>query len=196
MIRLSESMARMHCQDEVKQKHVNEAFRLLNKSIIRVETPDIQFEEDEEEVHMEEDNQEEQPAGMVNGNLANGHQEEEDTTGQAKKPSLRLSYEEYRRLANLIVLFLRGEEGKQSEDEVSLRKSDVVNWYLKEIEEDIETEQQLEEKKFLIDKVLGRLIHHDHVLLALKDAGSSEKKSGEEEDEDPFLVVHPNFVVE
>ena len=34
---------------QVQPKHVKEAFRLLNKSIIRVETPDIQFDEDEEE---------------------------------------------------------------------------------------------------------------------------------------------------
>ena len=30
---------------QVQPKHVKEAFRLLNKSIIRVETPDIQFDE-------------------------------------------------------------------------------------------------------------------------------------------------------
>ena len=34
---------------QVQPKHVKEAFRLLNKSIIRVETPDVQFDEDEEE---------------------------------------------------------------------------------------------------------------------------------------------------
>ena len=34
---------------QVHPKHVKEAFRLLNKSIIRVETPDIDFEEPEEQ---------------------------------------------------------------------------------------------------------------------------------------------------
>ena len=54
MIRLSEAMARLHCQEEVKPKHVKEAFRLLNKSIIRVETPDINFDDDEDqEQHLE-----------------------------------------------------------------------------------------------------------------------------------------------
>ena len=33
----------------MQPKHVKEAFRLLNKSIIRVETPDVQFDEDDEE---------------------------------------------------------------------------------------------------------------------------------------------------
>lgn len=49
MIRLSESLTRLHCQDTVTPKHVKEAYRLLNKSIIRVETPDIQFNDEEEE---------------------------------------------------------------------------------------------------------------------------------------------------
>ena len=49
MIRLSEAMARLYCQEEVKPKHVKEAFRLLNKSIIRVETPDINFDEEEDQ---------------------------------------------------------------------------------------------------------------------------------------------------
>lgn len=33
----------------MQPKHVKEAFRLLNKSIIRVETPDIQFDDENEE---------------------------------------------------------------------------------------------------------------------------------------------------
>ena len=45
-------------------------------------------------------------------------------------------------------------------DEDGLRRSDLVNWYLKEIEKDIESEKELAEKKLLIDKVLDRLIHH------------------------------------
>ena len=35
MLRLSEAFARLHCSDTVSKKHVQEAYRLLNKSIIR-----------------------------------------------------------------------------------------------------------------------------------------------------------------
>ncbi len=34
--------------EQVQPKHVKEGFRLLNKSIIRVETPDINFDEEED----------------------------------------------------------------------------------------------------------------------------------------------------
>lgn len=38
----------------MQPKHVKEAFRLLNKSIIRVEQPDVHLEEDEEKDKQEE----------------------------------------------------------------------------------------------------------------------------------------------
>jgi Predicted ATPase involved in replication control, Cdc46/Mcm family len=46
MIRLSEALARLHCEDTVLPRHVREAFRLLKKSIIHVETEDVIFDED------------------------------------------------------------------------------------------------------------------------------------------------------
>lgn len=38
----------------MQPKHVKEAFRLLNKSIIRVEQPDVHLEEEEKEDKQEE----------------------------------------------------------------------------------------------------------------------------------------------
>lgn len=201
MIRLSESMARMHCCDEVQPKHVKEAFRLLNKSIIRVETPDINLEQEDQ---MEEEEQHEEgnvPNGVngvnginghvdgVNGHVngVNGHSESQP------KPSLRLSFTEYRRISNLLVLHLR--KAEEVEEEEELKKSAVVNWYLKEIEADIESEEDLINKKALVEKVIHRLVHYDHILIELSQAGlkGSEPTSTEEE---AVLVVNPNYTLE
>lgn len=46
LVRLSEALAKLECQDEVTERHVNEARRLLSKSIVRVEQPDIELDED------------------------------------------------------------------------------------------------------------------------------------------------------
>nr|XP_020504948.1 DNA replication licensing factor MCM6 [Labrus bergylta] len=207
MIRLSEGMARMHCCDEVQPKHVKEAFRLLNKSIIRVETPDINLEQEDE---LEEEQQQQQqedgnavPNGVnginghdngVNGhangtNGMNGHAE----PGSEPKPSLRLSFHDYRRISNLLVLHLRKVE--EAEEEEELKKSAVVNWYLKEIESEIDSEEELVNKKGLIEKVLHRLVHYDHILIELSQAGlkGSESVSAEEE---AVLVVNPNYTLE
>ncbi|XP_072297163.1 DNA replication licensing factor MCM6 isoform X1 [Eucyclogobius newberryi] len=206
MIRLSESMARMHCCDEVQPKHVKEAFRLLNKSIIRVETPDINLEQEEqmeEEEQHEEGTQTSVPDGVnginghdavngvngvtgVNGHM-NGHSESQ------LKPSLRLSFAEYKRISNLLVLHLRKAEDVEEEEE--LKKSAVVNWYLKEIEADIESEEDLINKKALVEKVIHRLVHYDHILIELSQGGlkGSEPASTEEE---AVLVVNPNYNLE
>ncbi|XP_054889346.1 DNA replication licensing factor MCM6 [Poeciliopsis prolifica] len=195
MIRLSEAMARMHCCDEVQPKHVKEAFRLLNKSIIRVETPDINLEQEEE---MEEEPQQEDgndvPNGVnghVNGDVdgVNGHAE----LGAQPRPSLRLSFAEYKRISNLLVLHLRRAEDAEEEEE--LKKTAVVNWYLKEIESEIDSEEELINRKGLIEKVIHRLVHYDHILIELSQAGLSGSESESPEGES-VLVVNPNYILE
>lgn len=42
-------MAKLECSDEVTVKHVKEAKRLLSKSIVTVEQPDIDLEEAEDD---------------------------------------------------------------------------------------------------------------------------------------------------
>uniref|UniRef100_A0A8C7NDZ3 DNA replication licensing factor MCM6 n=1 Tax=Oncorhynchus mykiss TaxID=8022 RepID=A0A8C7NDZ3_ONCMY len=173
MIRLSEGMARMHCCDEVQPKHVKEAFRLLNKSIIRVETPDINLDQDQ--------NQEMEDNGQVNGHThgvtgqTNGVNAHADSSS---KPSLRLTFPEYRRISNLLVLHLRRVE----EEEEELKKSAVINWYLKEMESEIDSEEELINRKSLIEKVLHRLVHYDHILIELSQGGlkGSETETQEE----------------
>ncbi|XP_073348294.1 DNA replication licensing factor MCM6 [Pagrus major] len=205
MIRLSEGMARMHCCDEVQPKHVKEAFRLLNKSIIRVETPDINLEQEDE---MEEEEQQEEDGnaipngvngvnGHVNGvnghvNGINGHDKGEP--GSQPKPSLRLSFTEYRRISNLLVLHLRRAE--EAEEEEELKKSAVVNWYLKEIESEIDSEEELVNKKGLIEKVLHRLVHYDHILIELSQAGLKGSEPASTEEEEAVMVVNPNYILE
>jgi hypothetical protein len=59
MIRLSEALARLHLDDEVKPRYVLEAFRLLKKSIITVETDDIILDIEDKDENGDEDDDEE-----------------------------------------------------------------------------------------------------------------------------------------
>ncbi|XP_043990761.1 DNA replication licensing factor MCM6 [Gambusia affinis] len=196
MIRLSEAMARMHCCDEVQPKHVKEAFRLLNKSIIRVETPDINLEQEED---VEEEPQQEDGNNVPNG--VNGHANGDAdgrvnghaSLGAQPRPSLRLSFAEYKRVSNLLVLHLRRAEDAEEEEE--LKKTAVVNWYLKEIESEIDSEEELINRKGLIEKVIHRLVHYDHILIELSQAGLRGSES-ESSDGDSVLVVNPNYILE
>ena len=118
MIRLSEAMARLHCSEDVLPKHVQESFRLLNKSIIRVETPEINFEDEPIPLPQEEED-------MSNGNneTNNGTNgvtigEPMDSSDKPVKPvgrKIKVTYEQYRNIANLLILHLRKLE-ETSED--------------------------------------------------------------------------------
>ncbi|NXM93732.1 MCM6 factor, partial [Sylvia borin] len=142
-------------------KHVKEAFRLLNKSIIRVETPDVNLDQDDEQQMEDQEDQDgvnEAPAG-VNGvvNGLNGHSEDGGKDA-APKASLRLGFSEYRRISNLLVLHLR--KAEEEEDDAALKRSELINWYLKEIESEIESEEELINKKKIIERVIHRLTHY------------------------------------
>lgn len=208
MIRLSEAMAKLECMNEVQERHVKEAFRLLNKSIIRVEQPDI---------HLDDDDVDEAFTGDVDmENGANGN-EAADETGEAgegevdpsgqsgvQKKKLTLSFEDYKNLSTMLVLHMRNEEARCEVDgsDSGMKRSDVVTWYLEQVADQIESEDELISRKNLIEKVIDRLIYHDQVIIPLKttelkQAGKSPKRTDEEEDQDdPLLVVHPNYIIE
>jgi DNA replicative helicase MCM subunit Mcm2 (Cdc46/Mcm family) len=52
LIRLSESLARLHLSTVIQSSYVREAYRLLQKSIICVETQDIELDENEENMDL------------------------------------------------------------------------------------------------------------------------------------------------
>lgn len=193
MVRLSEALAKLECLSEVQVKHAKEAYRLLNKSIIRVEQPDIHLDDDDEllaAMDMQDENM--PPNDQI--------METEETATELQKKKLTLSFEDYRNISNLLVLHMRAEERKmdsgESESE-GMRRDDLVNWYLEQVGDDIESEDDLIERKTLIEKVIDRLINHDQVIIPLRTTILKPKQTdATEEDSNPVLVVHPNYVVE
>ncbi|CAB3227653.1 unnamed protein product [Arctia plantaginis] len=195
MVRLAEAMAKMHCSGHVTPQHVHEAYRLLNKSIIRVEQPDI---------HLDEDEPQYEPSMDVDQDLPNGSTEASTNGDSAPKKKLTLSFEEYKSLSDMLVVFMRKEEIEsetRGESESSgMRKSAVVSWYLEQLvgQGQIENEDELLERKTLVEKVIDRLMYHDQVIIPLSTTGlkATQKSSDQEVEDDPLLVVHPNYVVD
>lgn len=50
------------------------------------------------------------------------------------------------------------------EDESTQKKSDLINWYLKDIESEIDSEEELVNRKQIIEKVIHRLVHYVSIL--------------------------------
>ena len=85
----------------------------------------------------------------------------------------------------------KGAEAEEKGEEGQTRRSDVLEWYLTEVEE-IEDREEAVEKKQIIEKVLDRLSYQDNVLIPLSKAGL--KGDDTPLNEDPILLVHPNYV--
>ena len=202
MIRLSESMARLGCSEQVLPKHVKEAYRLLNKSIIRVDQPDIHFDEEEGEEDVEAMETAEE-ADRIQSPVAPTPTGDSQQTGERQKKQLKLSYEEYKTMATLFVHHIREREAED------VRKSDVLSWYIETIVSsggDDLSQEDLIERQQICEKVLDRLAYQDNVLVPISKTGlkgtgaaatAAESGDGEEEErsqENPILIVHPNYV--
>ena len=57
---------------------------------------------------------------------------------QTTKKSLKLSYEEYKAMAIMIVHYLKKKESEDKEKDIT--KKDVVAWYIEEVSNDIESQ--------------------------------------------------------
>lgn len=116
------------------------------------------------------------------------------------KKKLTLSFEDYKNLSNMLVLHMRSEELSCTDDSMErdgTRRSQLVSWYLEQVGDQIDTEDELIERKTLIEKVIDRLRTHDEILLDLRTISGLKKGDDQLEiDDDPFLVVHPNYIIE
>ena len=58
-----------------------------------------------------------------------------------------------------------------------------------------DSQEELLEKKQIVEKVIDRLAYHDNVLVPISKTGLQAKGEDlEQSQEDPILIVHPNYV--
>lgn len=195
MIRLSEALARMQLLEEVSEEHVHEAFRLLSKSIVRVEQPDIQFDENVEAM-LHASKRTTETLGAGESETPTQMETDENPDAAKSKSNVKLSYDEYKRISNMLVYYIRKkeEEVTESTEFTGIHKSELSAWYLNEIEAQIENEEQLNEQNTLIEKIIHRLIHYDNVIIQLDKMGLKDGVDSTVDESDPILVVHPNYV--
>ncbi|OQV14948.1 Maternal DNA replication licensing factor mcm6 [Hypsibius exemplaris] len=182
MIRLAEAMARLHCKDKVTVRHVIEAARLIDKSIIRVEQPDVEMDDDyQAEIlaaeQMDHDGHTEpEPADVPAG-------------GAPTMKGQKISYEEYKVITDAVVHHLRQESDKaEAGGEALNRKDDVIRWYIENAENSDELSiDELTEKTMLITKILNRLANKDSVLFEVHDGPDVDN---------PQLHVSPNYMAD
>ena len=137
LIRLSEALARLHCDDLVRPSYVREAFRLLRKSIIHVETEDVTFDEgdedefddlppDEQYERAEEEGAQHEgddsPPAAGEDNMEETKDADDEASQQPQKPKAKkgkkkkkktqITFEEYESISNAIATYLRSRESE------------------------------------------------------------------------------------
>jgi len=156
LIRLSEAIARMYSKDTVNVNHVQEAAKLLSRSIVTVEMPDIEWEEEDlelENLNLEdsmEENLENQEKDKENvdpnvNNEKNLKNSPVKTTSPTKKMSkFSLSFKEYQNIKNILLHEVRRRETlieSIDEDDTTNEIPDpyskdlLAQWFLEHIED-------------------------------------------------------------
>ncbi|KAI8049866.1 MCM2/3/5 family-domain-containing protein [Syncephalis plumigaleata] len=191
LIRLSEALARVHCDEEVQPKYVREAFRLLQRSIIQVESDDIDLMQGEEENTEQLTNDTTQ--GVLRADAAvvaaSFNMEDNEEGSNSNSNSWVIDRETFERARDAIVAYLRRSE------------ANPVLWYLEEIHEELYDEEALVHARKMVERIITHLVKRDNVLIELQ---SSLSDTMVEEDlaatsssiYDPILMVHPSYVTD
>uniref|UniRef100_A0A915EBL1 DNA replication licensing factor MCM6 n=1 Tax=Ditylenchus dipsaci TaxID=166011 RepID=A0A915EBL1_9BILA len=182
LIRLSEAYARLKCESEVTAVHVKQAYHLLDKSVMRMSRADIALTEEEDDFDMEEVH----PEGEQSSANEGGDAVAESQKKVIDPAKLKLTFEQYKRLTNVLVMHMREEEVRNDDvqDWTGIKKAQLVEWYLELIESELKTEDDYHIRKTVMERLIHRLVKDDKVLVQVGQG------------EDPALLVNPNYVME
>jgi DNA replication licensing factor MCM6 len=175
MIRLSEAIARVYCQDEIIESYVHEAFVLLQKSIIRVEHDDVELGEEADD----------------DSNNLNNEAMDVDTGDAVRGIKKIIDHEKYNNMTEIIVTKLRSVQSASDDDDkdAGMTRNNLIDWYLELKEDDLESEEDLEEERLLIGLVLTKMIREGMLMEIRETTYSDDSEVREGSGEEPIIVV-------
>ena len=147
MIRLSEALAKMNLDTEVRVDYVREATRLLKRSIIQVEAEAVTLEDI--------------PTEMI----------ENEAENNANKEQISISFEQYMRISKLVILHLREIETQRSAGETVPTQTidEISDWWVRENSENYGQVEDITKDVDIVKRVINRLIKEDNVLTQSDD---------------------------
>ena len=172
LIRLSEGMARAHCDNEIKPNYVREVCRLMRNSNINIVKGDIEFSDIQENINLER-REERQARGdaedLVMQNADQNNQMNQGNAEAAKK--VKISFEEFRKLSFMIISIMKDFERTGEEN---VRQGDIVDRMVQKIElESNERQTSIEHAQETMKKVsnvINHLINNENILMITQDA--------------------------
>ena len=153
LVRLSEALAKMNLDPTVRPEYVREATRLLKRSIIQVEAEAINLDIPDEEIEKVE-----------------------------QQPQRSITYEQYQRVARLVILHLRELENERGEDEEQPEPQTIdklTDWWIQDNASAYGQVSDIANDAETFKLIVDRLIKVDHVLIL--------------NETDDTISVHPNY---
>ena len=126
------------------------------------------------------------PSG-TNGHISPARQ---PTPRPTQKKKITITYDKYQMIKSLIVLKLSEIERETGE---GVKRPEIVQWYLEQRENDIDTEAQLIEEQTLVEKVITKLVKERQLLELIGQGLQSSSSQEESQAADPILYVHPDY---
>lgn len=169
---------RVHLDDKIRVEHVQDAFDLQFNALRRVERENIDLGDLGGDVP---------PAPPGPGGEAGGEGGEAggEPTAPVQRRRTKVTFADYERISRMLVQHLADQEGLG----VEVTEEDLTNWYLEQVEDEIQTEAQLVEQQHKVQLIIGRLITKDRVILAYRASADHMRP------EQRVLVKHPNFAI-
>ncbi|KAJ2635529.1 MCM DNA helicase complex subunit mcm6 [Coemansia sp. RSA 1286] len=213
LIRLSEALARVHCSEVITTQYVREAVRLLRRSIVHVEMDDVDVFDDDAMPEGMTEAELEELAASVEMVQANDVIETSDVPvdpvqstveAEVSRKKVTIKREEFDRIRSMLVLKLheadqqQQQQQQQQPQEEGVRQKELIEWYLGQREEFLETVEDLHSETRLAKTVLKYMINVEGCVLALRAPAGAQPSEGTELDTEsgPLLMLHPNFAVD
>ncbi|WZN64190.1 DNA replication licensing factor MCM6 [Chloropicon roscoffensis] len=205
MIRLSEALARVHCEFEISTVHVAEAERLLKTSIISVEAHDVDLDRAPmpeslqsfiDHGHrvirerMEDGGADEDAAMAAEGGAGEGQQDPGAALKSIPVPT-SVPYTKYREVTGLIVTYLDSEEKRATEGAYAgVKQADLMRWYMDEVSKSgkFSSLDEMAQEYMLLQRIMEHLINVDQTLIVMEP--------NEEDLTQRTLVLNANYVLD
>ena len=164
LIRLSEAMARAHCDNVIRPTYVREVCRLLRNSNINISKQDIEFEAIQDDINRDLQRERNQQMAAM--------QPEQTADSQAQpQKKVKISFEEYQKLSLMIVGVMKEFEAHGQEN---VQQADIINRMIHKLEiENTEASTSVEksiETSKKVQNVISFLIARENILMITQDS--------------------------
>lgn len=182
LIRLSEAIARLHLDEEIKPEYVERAFHLLRTSIVQVESGSIAL------GRLAVADLESDVPGEVDQN--------QPVLGREEQNQYSVSQEELEHLSKEITNYVARCKATAETNMIDfdgVPQAEIVNHVLEDMP-DVRTEDDINHARLVLNAVIRKLTVAEHALVQ-NEVVDYDYPEGTTEEEMYLVDLHPNFVV-